>query len=154
MGRYPYFPLFLDLSGKRIVIVGGGTIARRRALTLLDFTETLAMVSPDLHPDLTPLVRAGRIVWERKAYDPADLTGADYVLAATDDREVNDRICKQCRERQIPVNVCTDYTKCDFLFPGIARKGDAVVGMTSGGRNHAAVREGLQQIRKLLDRLF
>ena len=154
MEQYPYFPLFTDLSGKRIVIVGGGNIAARRALTLLDFTESLTVVSPDLHPDLESFVRAGRIVWKQKKYDPADLTGADLVLAATDDPTVNDRIYARCKEMHIPVNICTDHTKCDFLFPGIARKGAAVVGMTSGGTDHTGVRDSLKQIRTLLDKLF
>ena len=154
MEHYPYFPLFTDLSGKRIMIVGGGNIAARRALTLLDFTESLTVVSPDLHPDLEPFVQAGRIVWKRNKYDPADLRGADYVLAATDDGSVNDEIYAHCKAQSIPVNICTDHTKCDFLFPGIARKGNAVVGVTSGGTDHAGVRDALKQIRTLLDKLF
>ena len=154
MVQYPYFPLFTDLSGKRIVIVGGGNIAARRALTLLDFTETLTVVSPDLHPDLEAFVQAGRIVWIQKQYDLVDLNGADLVLAATNDPEVNDQIYDHCKEMYIPVNICTDHTKCDFLFPGIARKGDIVVGMTSGGTDHAGVRDALKQIRTLLEKLF
>lgn len=154
MEHYPYFPLFTDLSGKRIVIVGGGNIAARRALTLLDFTETLTVVSPDLHPDMASFIQSGRIVWKRKQYSPADLTGADYVLAATNDGSVNDEIYDFCKQQHIPVNVCTDHTKCDFLFPGIARKGDAVVGMTSGGTDYTGVRDTLKEIRALLDSLF
>lgn len=154
MGQHPYFPLFMDLTGKHIVIIGGGTIAARRALTLLDFTESLTVVSPDLHPDLEPFILTRRIVWKRKIYAPADLNGADYVLAATDDGSVNDEIYTHCKAQNIPVNVCTDRTKCDFLFPGIARKGDAVVGMTSGGTDHAGVRDALKLIRTLLDKLF
>ena len=153
MADYPWFPLFVDLSGKKIVVVGGGRIALRRIRTLTPFTEKVTVVSPELHPDLLPLEEAGRLTVLRRPYAPADIEGAALVLAATDNKEVNEAVYADCKRLGIPVNVSSDRHKSDFYFPGIARKGSFVAGVTAGGKDHAGAKKLTEAIRELLDKL-
>ena len=150
MPDYPFFPLFLDLSRKHIVIVGAGRIARRRIETLLPFTRTLRVIAPEIHPDLLELEQAGKLLISRKEYAHTDLDGADFVLAATDRPEVNREIRDDCHRLGIPVNVSSDRFQSDFYFPGIARKGPFVVGVTASGTGHADAAKLTARLREVL----
>ena len=79
-----YFPVFIDLSERKIVVAGGGRIALRRIRTLLQFTEMVTLVSPEALPELEALAEEGRIVWIREAYRRELILDADMVLACTD----------------------------------------------------------------------
>lgn len=150
---YPFFPLFVDLSGKKILVVGGGKIALRRIRTLVGFTERITVVAPRLHPDLLPLETAGKLDVQRRAYAPGDVDGAFLVLAATNDPAVNETVRLDCKRLGIPVNVSSDRQGNDFYFPGIARKGDYVAGVTASGRDHTGAKKLTEAIRELLEKL-
>lgn len=153
MGDHPYFPLFVDLWEKTVVIVGGGTVAARRAAVLAEFTPGITIIAPAVHPQLQALASQGRLRVLLRAYAPGDLTGADLVLAATDDPQVNQAVVQHCRTQGIPVNHAGDKTQCDFFFPGIARQAHLVVGVTAGGKDHRQARRLTERIKKLLQGL-
>ena len=132
MTEYPYFPLFVNLSGKKILIVGAGSIALRRAEALSPFGAELMVTAPEGRPEMEKLAA----VWNRRRFQEEDLEGAVLVLAATDDKELNSLVAELCRERGIPVNSCSDRTQCDFYFPGIARRENLVIGVTASGKDH------------------
>ena len=151
--KKPYFPLFVDLNEKQIVVVGAGTIAKRRIRTLVSFTNHLTVIAPEVNRELLDMEKAGMLRIKRKNYEREDIYDADYVIAATNDHQINSDIYSACKCMGITVNVCSDKTKCDFYFPGIAKDGDTVVGITSGGGDHrlaakisAAVRQMLRTI--------
>ncbi len=147
----PYFPLFVDLSQTRVLVVGAGKIALRRVTTLLDFAGAVTVVAPEVCGELEALGEAGEITLHRRCFREADLEGAGLVLSATNDSELNARIGALARARGIPVNVSSDKTLCDFYFPGVARRGDLVVGVTASGTDHAASRRVTQAVRRLLE---
>ena len=134
------FPLFIDLTEKKVVVYGAGVIASRRVETLLAFTSSLTVFAPEA---------SERVVWKREAYQegtiPAD---AFMVLAATNDAWVNTQIWKECREKHILVNVCSDRDLCDFQFPGIASRGDLVIGINAGGQDHRLAKTWTDKIKK------
>lgn len=146
MTEYPYFPLFVNLSGKKILIVGAGSIALRRAETLAPFGAELIVTAPEGRPEMETLAA----VWNRRRFLEEDLEGAVLVLAATDDEAVNSLVAELCRERGIPVNSCSDKTQCDFYFPGIARKENLVIGVTASGKDHRLAASAAGQLRKWL----
>ena len=150
MAEYPRFPMFVDLSAKHVVVVGAGKIAARRVAVLAQFTPHITVIAPEVHADIEALAAEGRVRLVRRAYDMTDISGADIVLAATDDAELNATICDDCRLRDIPVNVSSDRTLCDFYFPGIVREGNLVVRVTAGGEDHARARRVTGQIRNVL----
>ncbi len=152
MEDYPFFPVFVDLSGRRALVVGGGRIAARRVNTLSQFCPNVTVVAPSIHPDIAALAARGRVKTVARTYREEDLDGAELVLACTDDGALNAAVAEACRERRIPVNDASDRSRCDFLFPGIARRGPVVAGVTAGGRNHALARRATEAVRRCLER--
>ena len=147
----PYFPLFVDLSETRVLVVGAGRIALRRVNTLLDFADSITVTAPEVCDALATLGEAGKITLHRRAFREADLEGAGLVLAATNDPGLNAEIAGLARARGIPVNAGSDRSLCDFYFPGIARRGSIVAGVTASGTDHAAAKRVTQAVRKLLE---
>lgn len=150
MTEKPYFPLFVDLSGKDILFVGGGSIAARRIGVLEAFAEKITVVAPEAEEALQRLAEAGSIRWIRRAFEEEDLDGRDMVLAATDDRELNASIAAQCREKGILVNASSDRELCDFYFPGIVQRGETVIGVNASGKDHRKARLVREQIQEIL----
>ena len=151
MGEYPFFPMFMDLSCRRALVVGGGRIAARRVNALVQFCPDITVVAPTIHPDIAALVDGGRVKALERTFDMDDLDGADIVLACTDDPALNADIARACRDRGIPVNDASDRRRCDFLFPGIARRGEVVAGVTAGGSDHALARRATEAVRECLE---
>ena len=145
-----YFPLFVNLEGKKVCIFGAGDVAARRILALLEFGCELSVIAPEAVPRVENLAGEGRLVWEKSPYRPGMVKEAALVLAATDSRTVNEELWRECRELKIPVNVSSDRRLCDFYFPGLAVKEDVVAGVTAGGRDHKLARKVTERIREVL----
>ena len=94
--KKPYFPLFVDLSEKKVYVIGAGTIAKRRIRSLIDFTDHLTVVAPEVNPELNGLEQEGKIVIQRKKFELSDITDADMVIAATNDHTLNNDIYEFC----------------------------------------------------------
>ncbi|WP_394922432.1 bifunctional precorrin-2 dehydrogenase/sirohydrochlorin ferrochelatase [uncultured Robinsoniella sp.] len=148
--KKPYFPMFVDLSEKKVVVVGAGTIAKRRIRSLIEFTNHLVVIAPEVNPELQELESSGVIDILRKNYEREDIYGADIVIAATNDHKTNDDIYSVCKCMGITVNVCSDKNKCDFYFPGIARKEQIVVGVTATGTDHRKAKDVVEKVRQIL----
>ena len=146
-----FFPLFFDLSDKRALIVGGGKIAARRAKALLPFVGRLIVVAMEPSDERWVLSAAGEIELLERSFAPKDLEGIFLVVCATGDEAVDETVRRLCRERGVFVNIASDKEKCDFYFPGVARKGSVVVGVTAGGTDHKKARETTERIRSLLE---
>lgn len=146
-----YFPLFLDLNDKKIVIAGAGTVACRRASTLLDFCSHITVIAPEVCPKIEAMAAAGRLNLKRRRFEAEDTAGAFLVLAATDSAETNQQICEECRRRGVPVNHAGDKNLCDFYFPAIVRRETLVAGISSCGTDHSRVRAMREAIEKCFD---
>ena len=127
----PYFPIFIDLSEKHIVVIGAGKIASRRIRSLLEFAGRITVIAPEIEDSVFAMAGKGPVQFRKRPFEEGDLDGADLVLAITDDKELNRKIGMLCRERKIPVNVSHDKTLCDFYFPGVVQKDKVVVGVTA-----------------------
>lgn len=150
-GKKHYFPMFIDLTGKKAVVVGAGTIAKRRIRSLAEFTDRLVVIAPEVNRELKQMEEEGKITILRKYYEREDIFDASLVIAATNDNKMNQEIYSACKCLGIPVNVCADKTRCDFYFPGIVSNDDFVVGISTSGRDHKKSREVSEKIQKVLD---
>lgn len=146
-----YFPMFVDLSDKKVVVAGAGTIAKRRIRSLIEFTNHLVVIAPEVNRELKTLESEGKITILRKYYEREDIYDASLVIAATNDNKTNQEIYSACKCLGIPVNVCADKTKCDFYFPTIASSDHLVVGISTSGREQKKSREMTEKIRELLE---
>lgn len=144
------FPMFVDISGWKILIAGGGRIAARRVRTLLEFGADITVVAPELTPELERMKIAGDIHCEERIYQSCDLSEKQMVLAATDDHRLNEAIVWECRERKIPVNICSDQSLCDFQFPSVVIREELTVGINAAGSNHRKVKMTRQSIEACL----
>ncbi len=142
-----YFPFFISLDQKKIRVYGAGTIALRRIDTLLPFRPQITVIAPEIPEELPPCYTTENISWQRRQYQSGEIDDCFFVLAATNDTEVNHAIYRECRTKQIPVNNASDQTECDFFFPAIVQKGDIIIGLSSGGKDHAAVRDMAAYLR-------
>lgn len=148
--------MFVDISKYKIVVVGGGVIATRRVNTLVQFADNITVIAPDISHGLRELETTGRIRCVNRGYEDSDLTDADMVLVATNDRKLNYRIVKKCEvsevegEKKVVLSVADDRTSCDFYFPAVIQKDDITIGINSGGTDPGRVKD----IRKSLERLL
>lgn len=146
----PYFPVFIDMTGRNVLIVGAGNIALRRVKTLLQFGVQIRVIAPEICKELAELEKAGRIRAEHRTYQTGDIQGATFVIAATDSRKVNRQIWEDCRSKGIPVNTADDRALCDFYFPSIVMTEEAVIGISSGGDAPGRTKEIRRKIEKTL----
>ena len=146
----PYFPVFIDMQGRLVLVAGGGRIALRRVRTLLRFGAKIRVIAPRLCREFEDMEKGRMICIEQREYKPGDIKGAAFVLAATDSREVNRQIWGDCREKGIPVNVSDNRELCDFYFPSVVMTDEAVIGISSGGEDPGRTKELRRKIEETL----
>ena len=154
MKNKPYFPMFIDLSDKNIVVAGGGKIATRRVCTLLKFTRNITVVAPKVTQELMDLGKAGTITLHNRPVKGSEFAAAYMVITATNDWKVNDEIHRVCREEGICVNVASDREACDFYFPGVYMRDEMVVGVTASGLDHKKAKRIREEIQKALEKVL
>lgn len=128
-----FFPLFVDLSGRPVLLVGGGLVAERKLKTLLCFGASVSLVSPQITAEIQRQADAGLFCCRQRAYRPQDMESVGLAVAASDDREVNRRVSQDARRAGIPVNVVDDPALCTFYFPAVVQRGDLTVGISTAG---------------------
>jgi siroheme synthase-like protein len=129
-----YYPIYLNLTGRPCIVVGGGQIAEGKVLGLLEVEAQVTLITPEATPALQKLAAAGRINWLSSAYRAGDLEGAALAISATDDRTVNEQVWAEAVERGIPINVVDDPPHCDFIAPAIVRRGDLTIAISTNGK--------------------
>lgn len=148
MGRDLY-PVFLDLTDRPVVVVGGGAVATERAAKLAAHGARVLLVSPQLTPALAEMVADGRVsVHHARPYAPGDLDGAVLVVAATSDRQVNQQVRDHALAAGAQVNVADDPAGSTAVIPALMRQGDLAVAITTGGASPVVsrrIREDLEQ---------
>lgn len=147
-----YFPLFVDLSEKNVLFIGGGAVNARRVSSILDFAGRVTVVAPETHEYIDALAAKDMISLHRRRFSEDDLDDADIVIVSTGHQGTDVRIAGLCRRRGIPVNAASDASLCDFYFPGIARRDPLVVGVTASGEDHRMAAQATEYFRKLLEK--
>jgi len=146
----PKYPIFLELAGRRVVIIGAGPVAVRKAQGLLAAGARLVVVAKHIDDMLTIQSQAANIELIRSAYSKDYLAGAVLVIAATNDQQLNERIYKDCQELEILCNVVDQPELCDFFIPAVVKRGDLQI--VIGTEGHCPAYAG--HIRKKLEQIF
>ncbi|MDR2117791.1 MAG: precorrin-6A reductase [Planctomycetaceae bacterium] len=151
--RHDFFPLFIDLCNKNILVVGGGNIAQRRIEILYSFGAIIKMISPSITKELQKMVQQQSILFVNKKYEKSDIDHFHplLIIAATDNREVNRRISQDAKEKGIFVIVSDCKNECNCYFPAIMENEAFLAGLVSKKGDHHAVRIKAEQIRELLN---
>ena len=141
------FPLFVDLAGRRAVIIGGGAVACRRAEVLKGFGAEVTLIAPRCKRQVEG------IDWQQRPYAPGDVAGAAVAVAATDDRAVNRAVGEEARALGVPVSVADCQEECTFFFPAVCTGENLVAGVTGRGTDHALTARAAKAIRATLEGL-
>jgi uroporphyrin-III C-methyltransferase/precorrin-2 dehydrogenase/sirohydrochlorin ferrochelatase len=133
------YPVGLRLHDRRVVVVGGGQVAHRRVAGLLEARAQVTLVSPEVTPALEALVAPGSLTWVPRGYQPGDLDGAWYAVAATDDHGVNAAVAAEAEAARIFCARADDRATSSVWTPATGRHGDLVVGVHGGGDPQRAI---------------
>ena len=144
----PHFPLFVDLTGRRVLVVGGGAVAERKLRKLAPYGPRCTVVAPDVTADIAAMEG---VELRRRAFLPEDLEPRPaLVISATGDRDTDRQVSDLCRERNIPVNVADDPALCTFLFPALVQRGSFSAGISTGGASPIAAAYFKERLSDLL----
>ena len=144
----PYYPIFVNIGGKKCLVVGGGEVALRKGQALLEHGANVEVVSPVLCPELSRMAGDGRIQALERSYKAEDLQGALIAIAATDDAKANESVAAEARRRGILVNVVDDPQHSDFIAPSYLRRGDVTIAVSTSGRSPALARKIRGELEK------
>ena len=142
-----YYPMMVDLTGRRCLVVGGGRVAERKVALLIECGASVEVVSPATTPKLAALASIGAIRLAQRAMRSTDLPGAFLVFVATDDPEINRAVAAKAHEAGGLVNVADAPESCGFLVPSVVRRGDLTISISTGGGSPALAK----RIRQKLD---
>jgi precorrin-2 dehydrogenase/sirohydrochlorin ferrochelatase len=143
-----HYPVCLNISGKRCVVVGGGNVAERKVRRLLACDARVEVVGMTLTPNLAAWKGEGKIVHREVDYADSFLAGASLVIGATDSETVNGRIAEDARSRGIPVNIVDDPARCDFILPSVVERGDLLIAVSTGGKSPALARKLREELEE------
>ncbi|MFH1371246.1 MAG: bifunctional precorrin-2 dehydrogenase/sirohydrochlorin ferrochelatase [Planctomycetota bacterium] len=144
------YPIFLELGGRRVVIIGGGTVAARKAEPVLKAGARLVVVAERISDVLRGLCGGTKTELIESKYSKDYLVGATLTIAATDNVELNGRIYKDCQELEILCNVVDSPGLCDFYVPAVVKRGDLQIAIGTEGKSPAYA----GHIRKKLENIF
>jgi uroporphyrin-III C-methyltransferase/precorrin-2 dehydrogenase/sirohydrochlorin ferrochelatase len=145
-----YFPVFFDLTGQKVLVVGGGEVALRK-ISMLERTGALiTVVAPDIAPELMALAAAGTLKLSIREFEPLDLDGARLVIVATSRRAVNRWIATLSESRNIPVNVVDDAQASRFIVPAIIDRDPVLVAISTGGTAPVLARRLRERLEALI----
>jgi siroheme synthase-like protein len=129
-----YYPVFLDLRGRRCVVVGGGAMAEQKARELGEAGARVLVVAARPGPGLEELERGGRLRLRRRPYRAGDLAGAFLAIAAGDDPAEREAVWREASRRGLPLNSVDDLPRCSFIAGAVARRGCLTVAISTAGR--------------------
>jgi uroporphyrin-III C-methyltransferase / precorrin-2 dehydrogenase / sirohydrochlorin ferrochelatase len=140
-------PIFLNLEGRRCLLVGAGTVALDKIGSLLKTGVLLRVVAPRAKEEVRQLAREGKLEWIERAFEAGDLDGSYIVIAATDSPQVNAAVHEAAVDRGIPCNSVDDIPNCDFFFGSVVSRGDLQIAISTAGESPAVA----QRLRREID---
>ncbi len=145
-----FYPVFVQLEGKKVVVVGGGNVAYRKVLALLECGASIYLAGRVLTPELEQMVEKEEVHFLGREFKDEFLDRAFMIIAATDDKAMNHHISTCARRRGVLVNAVDQPPDCDFIVPSILKRGDLLIAISTSGKSPALARK----IRKGLEAQF
>lgn len=126
------YPIMLSMKGKEAVVVGGGAIAYRKLIGLLEAGALVTVISPQLHEKIEKLYNESRIYWKKKEFEPTDIASAWLIIAATNSHVVNELVAVSARKHQL-VNIVDNAEISNFHVPAKLTRGELTISVATGG---------------------
>jgi len=145
-----FYPVYLNLRGKRVVIIGGGLVAERKIESLLETGAQIIVFSPEVTTRIAGLADGKQIELHRRAYAHGDCAGAALVFSATDDPEVSRAVYKEATALGVFVNTADQPRLCSFIMPAVVRRGDIGIAISTSGTSPALAAKLRRRISALV----
>lgn len=145
-----YFPAFLKVENKKILIVGGGAIAYQKLKHLLDFTSDISVVALELSLDMQKAVDENGLHFEKRGYRKGDIEGFAIVVVAIDDIPLQAEIFKESREHGCLCNSVDSVEYCDFIFPSYIKNDDLTIAISTSGASPAVAKHLKRYLQKVI----
>jgi precorrin-2 dehydrogenase/sirohydrochlorin ferrochelatase len=146
-----FYPLLIDLLDRRVLVIGGGSVAERKVESLLEAGAAVTVVAPDVTERLQTLADSKSIRVHRRRFEESDLNEVLLVISATDDRDTQETIAAMAHSRGVLVNTVDRPALCDFIVPAVVRRGDVIVAISTSGKSpalSAALRAKIEDVVK------
>jgi len=144
------FPVFLKLMDRPCLVVGAGRAGEPKIASLLAAEAAVRVVAPEATEAVMQWARTGRLNWQPRCFEPADLDGKFLVVVATPWCELNDSIYREAQQRGVLCNVVDDPPRCDFYYPAVVNRGELQIAISTNGRSPALA----QRLRQELEQQF
>lgn len=144
-----YYPIMLNIKGKKCKVIGGGKVAERKVKALLDYGALVTVISPFVTEDLLQYHRDGKVNLIQRDYIYGDLDGSCLVYAATNNERVNEDCLKECSEKGILLNIVDKPQTCDFIVPSRINRGHLTITVSTNGKSpmlSTKIKEDLEKI--------
>jgi precorrin-2 dehydrogenase/sirohydrochlorin ferrochelatase len=128
-----YFPAFIKLDNKKILLVGGGNIAYEKLTKLLDFTQNIEIISLDFSVEILQLIKKHQLSFSKRQYEVGDIKDVAIVVVAVDDIEVQKEIYEESQNFKCLCNAVDSVEYCDFIFPSYIKKDDLTIAISTSG---------------------
>ncbi len=148
-----YYPLMLNLAGRRAVIVGGGSVAAHKIRTLVETAADITVVSPELHDEIKNELVKERIVWKKKRFEEKYICDAFLIIAATNKSEVNMKVYEAARAHQLIMLVDRPELS-DFIVPATVRRGKLAVSVSTSGASPGLARKIKKELAEQYDETY
>jgi len=143
-----YYPILVDLRGKKVLVVGGGNVARRKIGSLLAHGAMVEVVAKELDPEVAAWAEKGLIKYSGQAFSESPLETFFMVIAATNDASFNRQVSRMAQEHGLLVNAVDQPSDCNFIVPSVLRRGDLVVAVSSSGKSPAFARKTREDLEQ------
>lgn len=140
------YPISLNIENRLCLVVGGGKVAGRKVMSLLDCGARVRLVSPELCEELQNVVQSGRVRYIRDCYRKEHLEGAFLVIGATDSDEINHRVSQDCMQSGLLINVVDDPPRGNFYVPAVLRRGHLQIAVSTDGKSPLLARKVKEQL--------
>lgn len=132
-----FYPVFLDIEGKRAVVIGGGPVAHRKAASLIEAGAAVTVISSEAVPAIKALADKGILFHKARRYRKGDIRGAVVAIAATDDPSVNERVATEAKALGILINCATPPGSGNFIVPSSIKRGALTLAISTAGASPA-----------------
>ena len=145
-----FYPVYLNLKNKRVVVIGGGAVAERKVESLIGTGAAIVLISPEVTSRLDSLAKSNHIQLHRRPYVSGDCAGAALVFSASDDAKVSASVFQEATNAGAFVNTADQPALCGFIMPAVVRRGDVAIAISTGGTSPGLAAQLRRKIGKII----
>lgn len=138
-------PVFFNIEGKKIGVIGGGNAAVIKIKTLLDFEADIVVIAPEVQREIEELQKQRKLIWMQRNYQPEDINLFSFLILAAEEK-INEETAEICRQKKIPFLSVSKRIEGDFIFPSHKKQGDITIAVSTNGKYPLLAKKICEQI--------